>query len=77
MNAPGFVLQSLLVGDGRVEVSYYDEQERGPHGITIHTAVITLDGSLDAEMAEVVDAALQLVTAWAGLQREHRARPGP
>jgi hypothetical protein len=69
-----FALQSILVEDGRFQVSYIDPDSRSPHGVEVHTPVIILSPALDAEMAELTDAALQLVTAWGGLMRES---PGP
>lgn len=77
MSAGDFVLQSIVVADDRMEVSYHDPATITPHGLTISTAVINLGtGALDAEIAELYDAALQLVTAHGGLQREAQVR-GP
>lgn len=70
----GFALQSIVCEDRRVQVSYTDPEARGPHGVEVRTAVINVDGALEAELAELTDAALQLVTAWLGLMRES---PGP
>lgn len=69
------VLQSIVVDEGRVQVSYFDPAGVGPEGVDMRVAVInTHSGAYDAEMAEITDAALQLVTAWEGRRREF---PGP
>lgn len=74
--APGFVLHSVLCEGPTVQVSYSDPAGRGPHGFKIGTCVITLSPALEHEMAELTDAALQLVTAWEGLMREGLAAGG-
>lgn len=72
--AAGFVLHSVLCEGPTVQVSYHDPANVTPHGFTIVTEVITMSPDLEVELGEVNDAALQLVTAWAGLMRE--TRPG-
>jgi hypothetical protein len=70
----------MLFEGPQVQVSYSDPSGRGPHGFKICTCVIVLSADLEAELAEVSDAALQLVTAWEGLQREApvpRGLPAP
>lgn len=72
----GFVLHSVLVEGPQVQVSYHDPAGAGPYGFEIRTAVITLTPDLEAELAEVNDAVLQLVSAWSGLMRQPPAPPG-
>lgn len=71
----GFVLHSILLEGPQVQVSYHDSDAKGPSGFEIRTPVMVIDSRLQAELAEVSDAALQLVTAWAGLMREETASP--
>lgn len=73
--AAGFVLHSVLCEGPTVQVSYHDPSGASPYGFEIRTAVITMTPDLEVELGEVNDAALQLVTAWAGLMREP-PRPG-
>lgn len=74
--AGGVVFQSLVLADGQAHLTYLDPDSQSPHGLRIETAVMNLD-SLEAELAEVVDAMLQLLGAWEGLQREalRQAKP--
>jgi hypothetical protein len=66
----GFVLHSVLCEGPTVQVSYSDPAARTAHGTEIRTCVINLSPELDPAVAELTDAALQLVTDWQGLMRE-------
>lgn len=65
----GIVWQSVVFDETTVQVSYYYEEDRTPHGLLIKTAVIQ-PFALKAEVDEVFDALHQLVTAWASVSRE-------
>lgn len=65
------VVQNIAFDTHQVQVTYFDRDSEGPHGLELRTAVIVTAG-LDAELAEVNDSVLQLITAWEGLRREVR-----
>lgn len=72
---PGFVPQSVVFEDGRLQISWYDAASRDPLGLEIRTAVINhVDAGLDAELAELHDAVFQVVLAWEGARREAASR---
>lgn len=66
------VWQSVIFDEATVQVSYYDEDDRTPHGLLIKTAVIN-PYDLKAEVDEVFDSLTQLVAAWASASREVKA----
>lgn len=65
-----FVLHSIMVGDTEIQLSYSDPEAADAHGTEIHTAIITVEPALASEIAELGDAAEQLLAGWRGLRRE-------
>lgn len=64
------VLHSIMVGESELQLSYADPESADAHGTEIHTALITVQPALASEIAEIVDAAEQLLAAWRGLRRD-------
>jgi len=68
------VWQSVIFEEATVQVSYYHEEDRTPHGLLIKTAVIK-PFDFKAEVDEVFDSLTQLIAAWASANREVNAPP--
>lgn len=74
MIPPGFVLQSVVIDDRSVQVSYYLEEEKDSLGVMVRTAAIT-PLAFQEEVEELFDSVYQLITAWEGARREAAAQP--
>jgi len=68
----GFTLHSVVVGDTEIQLTYSDPDARTSAGMEIPTAVMSgaVVPALAAEVAELTDAAEQLLASWKGLMRE-------
>ncbi len=64
------VLHSIMFGTEEVQLSYSDTEEADAHGTVIHTPMIVVEPAIQAELAELRDAAEQLLAAWKGMRRE-------
>jgi hypothetical protein len=71
----GFVLQSIVVDERAVQVSYFTEGDVDEHGVLIRTASLN-PLEFRVEVDELFDAAQELVLAWEGARRE-TAVPAP
>lgn len=75
MSGSGFLLQSVVVDERSVQISYFLEEDRDENGLLIRTIAIN-PLRFKEEVSEVFDAAYQLVLAWEGARRE-TAVPAP
>lgn len=71
----GFYLQSLVIDERSIQVSYFLEEDQDENGVLVRTASMN-PIKLRAEVEELYDAAYQLVLAWEGVRRE-TAVPAP
>lgn len=74
MIPPGFVLQSVVIDDRSVQVSYYLDEEKDGLGVMVRTAAIH-PMSFQPEVEELFDSVYQLLSAWEGARREAAAQP--
>lgn len=74
MTPPGFSLQSIVVDDRSVQITYYLDEEKDELGVLVRTAAIP-PLPFEVEVEELFDAAYSLIAAWEGARREARAQP--
>lgn len=65
----GVQIQTLVFGDGRVEITYVEDRDVNEWGILGRTAVIHISEDTQTEMEELVDAATTLLDHWLALRR--------
>lgn len=71
----GFFLQSVVVDDRSVQISYFLEEDRDDDGLLVRTIALN-PVRFETEVEELFDAAYQLVAAWEGARRQ-TAVPAP
>lgn len=69
MSGDGFVLQSIVLDDRNLNVTYYLEEEKDSYGVLVRTAAI-VPIAFRAEVEELFDSVYQLIAAWEGQRRE-------
>lgn len=69
-------IQSIMLSEGRVEISYLEDRDVNEWGILGKTAVIPITEDTELELTELVDAATALLDHWLGLRRNPTAPKG-
>lgn len=69
MSAAGFYLQSIVVDDRSVQISYFLEEDRDDNGLLVRTIAVN-PVRFETEVGELFDAAYELIASWEGARRQ-------
>jgi len=65
----GFFLQSVVVDERSVQISYFLEEDRDESGLLVRTIAVN-PLRFQSEVEELFDSAWQLIAAWEGARRQ-------